>query len=83
MQWSEIVIVDDHALLVIAVVIAALSLLTNIVTLAAILNLRPFVERLTGAMNGVERASGNWERVGQELLKAIAILVDRTNRPND
>lgn len=83
MQWSEIVIVDDHALLVIAVVIAALSLLTNIVTLAAILNLRPFVERLTSAMNGVERASGNWERVGQELLKAIAILVDRTNRPND
>lgn len=76
-------IVDDRALLIIIVVISLLSLLTSIVSLSVILNLRPFVERLTGTMSSVEKASMNWERVGQELLKAIAILIDRTGRPNE
>lgn len=76
-------IVDDRALLIVIIVISLLSLLTNIVALSVILNLRPFLERFGNTMSGVEKASSNWERVGQELLKAIAILVDRTNRPND
>lgn len=80
---GQIVIVDDRALLIVIIVISLLSLLTNIVALSVILNLRPFLERFGNTMAGVEKASSNWERVGQELLKAIAILVDRTSRPNE
>lgn len=70
-------LVDERALLIVAIVISMLSLLTNMIELSVLLSIRPIVERLVDAMSGVQQ-------VNSELLKAIAILTDRTARsPNE
>jgi len=68
--------VDQSSLLILAVVISLLSLLTNIVELGVMMTLRPLITKLVETMVSIQS-------VNQQMLSTIAIINDRTNRPND
>jgi predicted PurR-regulated permease PerM len=69
-------IIDEHALTILTLLISMLSLLTSIVTLSIILQIRPLTQRLVDAITGVQN-------VNQQLLNQLAIIADRTARPNE
>lgn len=76
-------LVDERALLILAVVISLLSLLTNLVELSIMMTIRPLVARLVETLNGLQTAAAGTQQVNSELLKAVAILIDRGGRPNE
>jgi hypothetical protein len=76
-------VVDDRALLILAVVISMLSLLTNLVELSVMMTIRPIVQRLVETLSGLQTAAAGTQQVNSELLKAVAILIDRGSRPNE
>lgn len=67
---------DQTALLILAIVISMLSLLTNLVELSVMLTIRPLVTKLVETMVSIQS-------VNQQMLNTIAIINDRTSRPND
>ena len=76
-------IVDERALLILAVVISLLSLVTNLLELSVMMTIRPIVNRLVETLSGLQQAAAGTQAVNTELLKAVAILIDRTGRPNE
>lgn len=76
-------LVDDRSLLILAAVISMLSLLTNLVELSIMMTIKPIVQRLVETMNSLQTAANGTQQVNSELLKAVAILIDRTSRPNE
>jgi hypothetical protein len=76
-------LVDERSLLILAVVISMLSLLTNLVELSIMMTIRPIVQRLVETLSGLQTAANSTQLVNSELLKAVAILIDRTSRPNE
>lgn len=76
-------LVDERALLILAVMISLLSLMTNLVGLSVMLSIRPIVSKLVETMTNVQHAATGAQQVNSELLKAVAILIDRTSRPNE
>jgi hypothetical protein len=81
MEWG--MLVDERSLLILAVVISMLSLLTNLVELSIMMTIRPIVQRLVETLSGLQTAANSTQLVNSELLKAVAILIDRTSRPNE
>lgn len=69
-------IIDDRGLIILTLMISMLSLLTSVVTLATISQIRPLMEKLIEAMSSVQL-------VNQQLLNQLAIIADRTARPNE
>lgn len=67
---------DQTTLLILAILVSLLSLLTNIVELSVMLTLRPLVTRLVETMVSIQS-------VNQQMLSTIAVINDRTNRPNE
>lgn len=67
---------DQTTLLILAILISLLGLLTNIVELSVMLTLRPLVTRLVETMVSIQS-------VNQQMLSTIAVINDRTNRPNE
>lgn len=76
-------LVDERSLLILAVVISMLSLLTNLVELSIMMTIRPIVQRLVETLSSLQTAANLTQQVNSELLKAVAILIDRTGRPNE
>jgi hypothetical protein len=55
---------------------AMLSLFVNLIELSAILSIKPVLTQLVDALKGVEGTN-------QQLANAIAVINDRTARPNE
>lgn len=53
-----------------------LSLFVNLIELSAILSIKPVLTQLVDALKGVEGTN-------QQLANAIAVINDRTARPNE